>query len=108
MKGIRNGSVMWRNTCQGLQPSTLAASIGSFGLAIKPARSRMANTEVDIHTSAEMIERLASVLSTSHGIGSLIRCSVNTALLTKPIESLRWYLNRKLTRIGEYIIGNIM
>jgi hypothetical protein len=51
-----------------VQPSTLAASSGSFGIAIRPARMKIANTDVEDHTSAIRIDVKASLPSISQGI----------------------------------------
>ena len=50
INGIRKGSVMFLKTCQLLQPSTLAASIGSLGMPNNPAKSKIANIDFRLDT----------------------------------------------------------
>ena len=91
-----------------MQPSTRAASIGSFGMASSPARMRIAKTDVDDQTSATRMAKKARWPSISHGIARSVRPSACSALFTSPTLSLNMNLNWKPTRIGENIIGNII
>ena len=59
---------MFLNTCQLLQPSTLAASTGSLGIPKRPANSNIAKIDVLAHISATIIEPIAKYLSINHGI----------------------------------------
>jgi hypothetical protein len=75
---------MCRKLCQGVQPSTFAASSGSRGIANSPARIRIAKTEVLIQISAKAIENMASFASTSHGSAAFEMPSDCSALFTSP------------------------
>ena len=103
-----NGRVMWRKLCQGVQPSTFAASCGSCGIENRPASIKIAKTLVDIQTSAKIIENIANFSSTNQGIALLLKPRDCKALLTRPTLSLNINLNWKPTSTGENIIGNII
>ena len=88
--GIKNGRVIFLKTCQELQPSTLAASKGSFGIPKRPANKRIANTEVLDHISAAIIEMLAKTPSTNHGIGCMTPNSLKKFEVETLLEKLKF------------------
>ena len=106
IKGIKKGSVIFLKTCHELHPSTFAASIGSFGMPIKPAKSKIAKTDVLDQISAAIIDILAKKASTNQGFG--LTPNSLKKLFSKPMLSLKIYFNRKPTQIGENIIENII
>src|SRR5919106_2030759 len=78
--GFINGSVMRKNRCTALAPSTLAASYRPSSIVVRPASSSRAMNGVVFQTSAMMITAKALKRSPNHALSSAIKGS----LLTNP------------------------
>ena len=59
LTGSIRGKITFRKDCQGVAPSTLAASSTSFGIACNPASSRIIMKGIETQASIASIEKRA-------------------------------------------------
>ena len=94
---FRPGSVTSRNCCQGVAPSTAAASYSDAGIVCRPARIMIAKNGKPCQTSATMIAYSAVPGWASQGTASVTSPSRSSRSLNRP--TCGWYIQAHISAI---------